>query len=71
MSAALGWSVAMPVLASAVVSAAMSTKQAAELAASGVRLVVKRILPIAAALCLVLMFAAHWQVDRLAAMTNE
>ena len=57
----LGWSLAMPILASAVMSAVLSSQPAADRATGGIRFVVKRILPIAMVICLLLMVLARWQ----------
>lgn len=61
----LGWSLAMPILASAVISAVLSSQHAAERATEGIRFVVKRILPIAMVTCLLLMMLARWQAGSL------
>lgn len=63
----LGWSMAMPILASAVVSAVLNQRETAERAAEGIRFVSKRVLPIAMIACLALMFLARWQVGHLEA----
>lgn len=64
----LGWSMAMPVLASAVVSAILTNSQAAERAAEGVRFAARRLLPVAIVTCLVLMLLARWQAGHLEAV---
>ncbi len=61
----LGWSLAMPILASAVISAVLSSQPAADKATGGIRYVVKRILPITFAICVLLMVTARWQVNSL------
>jgi len=61
----LVWSVAMPVLASAVVSVMLSGGGAARRAARWVRLMATRTLPLAAVACILVMVIARWQVGAL------
>ncbi|MGQ9651515.1 MAG: YfhO family protein [Phycisphaerae bacterium] len=61
----LGWSLAMPILASAVISSVLSSQPTADQATGGIRFVVKRILPINFAICVLLMVIARWQANSL------